>query len=212
MIRLAFSVEGPTEEEFVKSVLANHLRTARVDATPVKLGRARDRGPGGGNVSVERVVSDMGHLYWSFDFVTSLVDFYGFRDKGKMTIDELEERLIQGIQAKIHHGWDQRKVIAYVQRHEFEGLLFSDVTAFETLIGASNQSIAQLQGVRSAFPTPEDINDNKETAPSKRIATAISRYQKPLDGPLVAMQIGLAAIRAQCPRFNDWVTRLETLA
>ena len=212
MIRLAFSVEGPTEEAFVKSVLVDHLWTVRVDATPVILGRARGSGPGGGNVNVQRLVSDMVRLYWSFDFVTSLVDFYGFRDKGKMTIDELEESLTKEIQARIHYGWDQRKVIAYVQRHEFEGLLFSDVTAFGTLIGASNQSIAQLQETRSAFPTPEDINDNKETAPSKRIAKAISRYQKPLHGPLVAMQIGLSAIRAQCPRFNDWVTRLETLA
>ena len=103
-------------------------------------------------------------------------------------------------------------MIAYVQKHEFEGLLFSDVTAFGASIGASNQSITQLQETRLAFLTPEDINDNKETAPSKRIAKAISKYQKPLDGPLVAMQIGLDKIRAQCPRFNDWVTRLETLA
>ncbi len=212
MIRLALSVEGLTEEEFVKSVLADHLWTAKVYAIPVKLGRARGSGPDGGNVSVKRLVSDMSLLYWSFDFVTSLVDFYGFRDKGKMTVEELEERLTREIQAQIPRGWDQRRVIAYVQRHEFEGLLFSDVTAFGTSIDASNQSITQLQETRSAFPTPEDINDNKETAPSKRIAKAISTYQKPLDGPLVAMQIGLDKIRAQCPRFNDWVTRLETLA
>ena len=212
MNRLAISVEGPTEEEFVKSVLADHLWAVMVEATPVKLGRARGSGLGGGNVNVQRLAWDMVYLYWSFDFVTSLVDFYGFGDKGKMTIDELEERLTKEIQAKIHHDWDARKVIAYVQKHEFEGLLFSDVTAFGASIAASNQSITQLQETRLAFPTPEDINDNKETAPSKRIAKAISKYQKPLDGPLVAMQIGLDKIRAQCPRFNDWVTRLETLA
>ena len=211
MTRLAFSVEGQTEEEFVRSVLAGHLRTMRVEAFPVLLGRARGGGPGGGNVNVERLVSDMVSLYRSFDFVTSLVDFYGFRDKGEMTVEELEERLTQEIQAKIHPGWDQRKVIAYVQRHEFEGLLFSDVTVFGTLMDASNQSIAQLQETRSEFPTPEDINDNKATAPSKRIVTAISRYQKPFHGPLVAMEIGLATIRAQCPRFHNWMTRLESL-
>ena len=209
--RLAFSVEGQTEYEFVRSVLADHLRRKWVEATPILLGRAGDGGPGGGNVNVKRLVSDMVLLYQSFDFVTSLVDFYGFRDKGEMTVEELEERLTQEIQAKIHRGWDQRRVIAYVQRHEFEGLLFSDVTAFGTLMGASNQSVAQLRETRSKFSTPEDINDNKATAPSKRIVTAISRYQKPVDGPLVAMEIGLATIRAQCPRFHRWVTSLESL-
>ena len=39
-----------------------------------------------------------------------------------------------------------------------------------------------------------------------------SGYQKPLDGSLVAMQIGLTTISAQCPRFDEWVTHLETLA
>ncbi len=128
-----------------------------------------------------------------------------------MTVEGLEEYLNKEIKAKIHHGWDQRRVIAYVQRHEFEGLLFSDVRAFGTLKGASNQSVAQLQEIRSKFSTPEDINDNKATAPSKRIGTAILRYQKRLDGPLVAMEIGLATIREQCPRFHRWVTSLESL-
>ena len=99
MNRLAISVEGSTEEEFVKSVLADHLWTVMVEATPVKLGRARGSGLGGGNVNVQRLAGDMVYLYWSFDFVTSLVDFYGFRDKGKMTIDELEEHLTKEIQA-----------------------------------------------------------------------------------------------------------------
>ena len=207
MTRLAFSVEGQTEEEFVKSVLAGHLRREGVEATPIQLGGAR----GGGNVNVERLVSDMVHLCWSFDFVTSLVDFYGFRDKGQMTVEELEERLTQEIQAKIHRGWDQRRVIAYVQRHEFEGLLFSDITAFETVMDAPNQSITQLQRIRSQFWTPEDINDNPDTAPSKRILRAISGYRKALHGPLVAMEIGLDTIRAQCPRFHNWMTRLESL-
>ena len=83
MIRLAISVEGQTEEEFVKRVLAEHLRRIEVEPTPILLGRARVGGAGGGNVSIERLVSDMLHLQRSFDAVTSLVDFYGFSDKGQ---------------------------------------------------------------------------------------------------------------------------------
>lgn len=38
MIRLAIVVEGETEEEFVKSVLARHLRAHGVEVTPHLLG------------------------------------------------------------------------------------------------------------------------------------------------------------------------------
>ena len=43
MTRLAVSVEGQTEEEFVKQVVAEHLRSSRVESTPIVLGRARGR-------------------------------------------------------------------------------------------------------------------------------------------------------------------------
>ena len=36
-------------------------------------------------------------------------------------------------------------------------------------------------------------------------------YRKRLHGPLVAEDIGLATMRRQCPRFGDWMARLERL-
>ena len=94
MIRLAISVEGQTEEDFVKSVLADHLRMKEVETTPILLGRARGTGDGG-NVRVEPLTKEMVVLRQSFDAVTSLVDFYGFRDKGSRAVEELEELLAQ---------------------------------------------------------------------------------------------------------------------
>lgn len=164
MIRLAISVEGRTEEEFVKHFLADHLRERGVKPTPILIGNARG-GSTGGNVSAERLVLEMTHLRRNFDAVTSLVDFYGFRRKGDKTVDELEEDLRQ----KLGHLWHPQKVFPYVQRHEFEGLLFSDVDAFAKLIGVSHTSIQALRNIRLQFLTPEDINDNENTAPSKRM-------------------------------------------
>lgn len=210
MIRLAVSVEGRTEREFVKSVLAESLRPM-VEPTPILLGRARGRGAGGGNVTVERLASEMADCYPNFDAVTSLVDFYGFRGKEKRTVEELEEHLIEEIEKKISRGWDRRKAIPYVQKHEFEGLLFSDVDAFAMLPGISNESLRALESIRAQFPTPEDINDVRETAPSKRIAEAVPKYSKVVDGPQLAEDMGLPAIRAACPRFDGWLTRLELL-
>ena len=209
MIRLAVSVEGQTEEEFVKGVLAKHLREKGIDPTPVVLGRRR--GVGGGNVGVERLTLEMSRLYWDFDAVTSLVDYYGFRDKGERTAEELEEHLIEQIQQRISHHWDPRKIIPYVQRHEFEGILFSDVNAFAILADAPPNLRDALHQIRSQFQTPEDINDNRDTAPSKRIVKLVPRYRKIVAASRLVEEMGLDVIRAECHRFHRWVTRLESL-
>ena len=156
-----------------------------------------------------RLASEMAYLYRSFDVVTSLVDFYGFRDNRDKTAEELEALVRREIQHKI--GWYQNRALPYVQKHEFEGLLFSDVSAFSALVDAPLESVDLLGNIRSGFATPEDINDNKATAPSRRIKGVIPHYRKPLHGPLVAMEIGLEAIRAECPRFNEWMISLESL-
>ena len=211
MTRLAVSVEGQTEEEFVKRVLAGHLRERRVESTPIVLGRARGRS-GGGNVSLARLVSEMVSLLWSFDAVTSLVDFYGFRNKGGRSVEDLEAYLRDEIAGEIGSSRNAGKVVPYVQRYEFEGLLFSNVEVFAGQMDFPSRCRDELQDVREKFTTPEDINDDPQTAPSKRIATVIPRYRKPLHGPLLAEKIGLDGIRAECPRFNAWVMRLESLA
>ena len=211
MTRLAVSVEGQTEEEFVKRVLAGHLRARRVESTPILLGRARGRS-GGGNVSSDRLVSEMVWLLHSFDAVTSLVDFYGFRNKGDRSVDDLEAHLHREVSGRIGSDRDTRMVVPYLQRHEFEGLLFSNVEVFEMQVGFPSGCRGDLQAVRERFTTPEDIDDHPRTAPSKRIAKVIPGYRKPLHGPLLAEEIGLDQIRAECPRFHAWVMRLESLA
>ncbi len=64
----------------------------------------------------------------------------------------------------------------------------------------------------------EQINDDPQTAPSKRLAAFFldhlnQRYDKPfhVHGPLLALEVGLPAIRAACPRFDTWLSRLEQL-
>ena len=206
MIRLAISVEGKTEEECIKVVLAEHLRAKGVEPQPVLIGT-------GGNVTVERLTSDMAMLYWNFDAVTSLVDFYGFRDRAGRSVECLERHLLDKVRTRVRRRreWDETKVFPYIQRHEFEGLLFSDVNAFTSVMDAPEESIAGLCRIRLQFQTPEDIDDGSETAPSKRIARTISMYRKALHGPLIAETIGLDAIREECPRFSQWVERLESL-
>lgn len=102
-------------------------------------------------------------------------------------------------------------MFAYVQRHKFEGLLFSDVEVFVQWLDVPRRSIKCLREIRACFPTPEDIDDGPATAPSKRILKLVPNYRKLRYGPILAEATGLARIRAECPRFDSWVSRLESL-
>ena len=209
MIRLAVVAEGPTERLFVNRVLAEHLWQWHIDAKAILIGRGGGR-QGGGHVNVGRLAGTMSELYWSFDVVTSLVDFYGFQRKGSATVEGLEAKILDRVHKEIGSGWDERKVLPYVQRHEFEALLFADATAFRS-IGVGEGEIDRLLGVRSQGNTPEDINDHRDTAPSKRILQVVPSYNKVQQGTIVAAEIGLRKMRSACPRFGAWLARLEAL-
>ncbi|MCY4481238.1 MAG: DUF4276 family protein [Spirochaetaceae bacterium] len=202
MIRLAIVVEGETEEEFVNNLLTPHLHTYGVSATPHPLG---------GNVTVERLASEMVNYFWSYDRVTSLVDFYGFRNKGEVSREDLQAQILKQVDAGIKVSWDQSRVIPYVQQYEFEALLFSKVAVFEELRDSPSNLVQKLEAIRTNVSTPEDINDGKDTHPSRRIAELIPSYQKRVIGPYLAELIGLSVIRSACPRFGRWIDSLESL-
>ncbi len=202
-MRLAIVVEGRTEEEFVNGLVAPELRCLGITSQPIVLG---------GNVSIDRVAAEMADLSWDFESVTSLVDYYGFKDKRHHTPEALQNSIDNRTRMMIGRKYNQYRIFSYVQRHELEGLLFSDTNAFDRLFGRNKEYGMRLKDIRSLFHTPEDINDSSETAPSKRIASVIPRYDKVLDGPLVAMETGLKAIRLECPRFDAWISHLESQA
>ncbi len=211
MTRVAVVVEGQTEKEFIKRIVAPYLRkmSSRVWIEPVLLHKARYR-QGGGNVTVGAIVRDLKLLLHSYDAVTTLVDFYGFKNKDNNTADQLAELVRERVkQWKPDLG--RYPVLPYIQRHEFEGLLFSFVGAFKCLDQVNSGTIDKLREIRSQFQTPEDINDNWNTAPSRRISELIPRYNKPVDGPQIAERVGLTRMRQECPGFNAWINVLEAL-
>ena len=210
MIRLAISVEGRTEKTFVETVLARHLGVRNVWTEPVVLGRAKGRSDGG-NVTVGRLASEMAALVFSFDAVTCMVDLYGFHDSRDRAPDELQRRILGAVGSRIRRNADRSRIFPYIQQYEFEGLLFSDTAAFGPVADASREAIAALERIRRSFATPEDIDDGRRSAPSKRIARALQDYDKPVHGPRVARAIGLPSIRAECPRFDRWVSWMEAL-
>jgi len=103
------------------------------------------------------------------------------------------------------------RFVPYLQLHEYEGLLFSDPEAFASGIGQPH--LAQhFERIRSGFATPEDINDDPNTATSKRVLSAYPAYRKVVDGTLAGQAVGIDRMRKQCPHFGKWVDRLAALA
>ena len=198
MVRVGISVEGPTEERFIKSVLAPYLMSKNIYITPISIG---------GAVSVDKVKSELQKMANSFDYVTTLYDFYGFSRKVE---NETKESLEKRIEETVHQAV-KMKLVPYIQMYEFESVLFSCPLA---MANGMNEPEARswCQGVLDEFKgDPEAINNSVETAPSKRLEEHTG-YRKTTHGPNIAKEMGIDKIREKCVGFNDWLTRLEGLA
>ncbi len=92
----------------------------------------------------------------------------------------------------------------YLSLHEYEGLLFSDPDALAQSLKLPNLA-HRFHQVRNDFPTPEDIDDRPETAPSKRILATYSAYRKVIEGTLAARAVGIERMRQECEHFRNWL-------
>lgn len=122
----------------------------------------------------------------------------------------IEQAIKADICAQIPDFRPDVRFLPYIQLHEYEGLLFSDPPAFATSIGYPGL-VGTFQAVRDSFPTPEDINDGPNSAPSKRVLQACRSYRKVLHGTTAARTVGIEAMRRECPHFNQWVENLQSL-
>ena len=212
MKRLCIICEGQTEREFVERLLAPHLQKFGIDAYPSLL-KTRARQHGGGNVSVPRLGRHIRNEYHNVRFITTLVDYYGFENANGRPKEQLEEDILKEVRTLITRNFEPHYVRPYVQMHEFEALLFSDISKFDLHDNWDDKTKKQLQQICDDFKTPEDINNSARTAPSKRLNDIFPGYgnNKTLYGPLIAKDIGLEKIRQECPLFNNWIGELEKL-
>jgi len=210
-MRLCVICEGPTEAEFVKNCLEPHLRRYGIYTYPSLL-KTRPGRSGGGDVNVTRIIRHLYHEYPNTDAITTLVDYYGFRNRGGMSAEELEAQILEKSLERFPNT-NQKRIVPYVQMYEFEALLFADVRKFEWVLDGWNSATEKaLREINNRFPDPESINDNPKTAPSKRLESIFGGfYSKTEHGPIIAEEIGLPAIRQACSRFHQWLTKLEAI-
>ncbi len=214
--RVNILVEGQTEETFVREILVPHLAGFEVWLTPRIV--ETSKGHKGGAVSYEKIVRQVRRWCQQDQTatVTTMFDVYGlpadFPGASTWNAGQAAQPQVAALETTLANSVGQPNLIPYLQLHEYEALLFSDLNAF-AYADVPLQTIAHWHNELAQFAGPEEVNNSPTTAPSKRLIARWQTYakSKPLYGSLIALQIGLPAIRAKCTRFNDWVTRLEAL-
>jgi len=223
MRRVVVVCEGQTEEAFISRVLF----PAFADAELYLQGITIETSPGhkGGALSYARLRPALRNALASgrVASVTTLIDLYKLAPDfpghdGAMAQPTVAAKLgvlETALHADVvqHCGSDPARFIPYIQPHEFEALLFSDVTALAAVETGWAPSLNALNQARSGAATPEDINDGYETKPSARLEALLRSpsYRKLRHGPIAAERIGLARMEAECPHFAAWLARLRAL-
>lgn len=208
--RLYIVVEGQTEEEFVKSLLAPFFQDMGIYAYPLIIHTSK--GHKGGFVNYEHLKHDIVRLLKSQGqdvIVSMLVDFFRCPEVPEKDIWSIipnhVERVVE-MEMAIKKDINDWRFVPYIQLHEFEALLFSSDEGFKKYF--SDKEILELQGIIESYENPEDINSSPEGAPSKRLLRIVPDYDKVVYGNIIALEIGLKLIVDRCPRFKAWTELL----
>jgi hypothetical protein len=229
-------VEGQTENAFLTQLLGGYCGSLEIDlfCPLIQIGRSRG---GVRFLSFDQFCDQiLRHLKDRRQpIVSTFFDYYAFPrgiKKGWEFVEEAKEpmrgvdatvqqieneirkRVLQEVVAK-NMQTPEARFIPYIQLHELEALYFAepakmaDVFENPALTAIFEQIVLEKGGC-------EKINDSPETAPSKRIEQCVRKYIKGrtanAHGPRLAERMSLLTIRQACPRFNQWLERIESLA
>lgn len=220
-LRLYITVEGPAEKAFADQALTPHLANYNIEVKPRVVLTNRKLGKRGGILDFAKIEGDITRLMHQdrhpearfstmIDFYALPPEFPGWTEARKKA---LPKDRVAVLEASLHSRFGDNRFHPYIQLHEFEALLYCDLRELQCRLNNAEHGIAALQReVRNL--APEDINEGATTAPSKRIINHLPVYErsKIRVGAPAAAAIGLPALRAKCPHFHDWLSRLERLA
>ena len=217
MKKLYILVEGQTELAFVKNVLWGYLSQFGIDviARAVETSKKGGRPFRGGVTSYDKVKRDLTNWIKSSqgEYFTTMFDFYALPTDfpGIDSLHKLRgESAVKHLESALNSDIGYHNLIPYIQLHEFEALLFSDIQKLELEYPDKQCEIAQLvddvAGLR-----PEEINSKPETAPSKRILSRIPSYDKVTSGLNITKEIGVEKLRRECPHFDSWIRAITSI-
>jgi hypothetical protein len=223
-IRINIVTEGQTEETFANTILVDHLQQFRifsVSAHSITTGYCKGRLYRGGFCKYDHLKKDV--VRWlqqdGTAYVTTMVDLYAlpgdFPNREQFIDNPDPYTKVKMAEEELARDINNTRFIPNIQLHEFEAALFSNVEQIHRSMiasGSTASDLRKLQAIRASFPSPEYINDNPNTAPSKRIKQIYHSFQKTTDGIIIAKNIGISTIRRECAHFDNWLKKLESLS
>jgi hypothetical protein len=212
MKRVHIFCEGQTEDVFVREVLRPYFNNRQIWLNPIIL-RSSSRGRGG-VYSYPKIKRQVENLCKEDPtaIISTLLDFYGLPvDFPGMNVSGNSMDRAKAVREAFQKDINQPNFLANLVVHEFEALLFSEPSVFGGWfdIPHISGSIAQI---REKFPSPEYIDEGRDSAPSKRILALCDNYDKVVHGSLLALDIGLEKICRECPLFAGWLQEITDLA
>ncbi len=227
MIRLHITVEGQTEERFVKDTLSPYLanfdvfsKARCVLTSDNKKQHIEYRGGFRRHKAYSIVRKDIMNWISEDDNAecrfSTMFDFYALPGDfpGQEQIASVNDKYqkIKILENALRSDINDQRFIPYIQLHEFEALIFADPQHLDWEYLGYDSAIAALQGMLRIQPNPELINDSPETAPSKRIISQIPEYgRNKIAGASIVKKIGMEQLKNKCRHFCEWVEVLERL-
>ncbi|MDP3093107.1 MAG: DUF4276 family protein [Nitrospira sp.] len=220
-VRLYVTTEGQSERRFAEEVLRPHLANHYIDVKARVVLTNRKLGKRGGIIDYDKIRGDLHRLMLEDQQAearfTTMIDLYalpnqfpGWTKAKQLTYPHDRIRVLE---ESLKADFADDRFLPYIQLHEFEALLYCDLSQLQKRISGSEAGFRKLAHEVKNIP-PEEINEGATIAPSKRIIRHVPIYEKSKVrvGAAAAGAIGLSALRSKCPHFSSWVKSLEALA
>lgn len=219
-IEVNIIVEGSTEQTFIRELLGPTLSSKGIYLYPSLIGKP---GHKGGNIRFERAKRDISNFLKQRPgtYISTMFDYFRIEtswpgrpdiqsnDAAAKKAEKMEYKTLLEIRKLFPDQNIEKRFIPYIEMHEFEALLFSDVSTLANILGVNSK---EINSILNECGEPEEINDNHQTAPSKRLQNLYDKkYRKVAMGKTIAEAIGIQTMRKKCPHFNKWLEKLELL-
>ena len=227
MSKITFICEGPSEKNLVDHVLNPYWKNKGlpISGSVIILGEENPVCKGaGGDVSFNRLKIDLSSAMAADQddsCFTTIFDFYELHGEwpgqelisGNISslekVEKIENSTKELLTAQYPELPLKDRFIPYFMLHEYESLLFTSPSAI-TEVTKARRTTNELEKILSEFDSkPEEINT--VLSPSQRLSRARANYGKTLHAHRIMLKIGIDAVRAACPHFNNWMAKLECL-
>ncbi|WHT18575.1 DUF4276 family protein [Crossiella sp. CA-258035] len=205
--RIHLLVEGQTEEILVRELLGPELTGLGYGVTHSSLrgvsrwARVQD--------TIWRLLHDR-----SIAVLTTVIDYYAFPgDAPGMASRASNDPVsrVRQVEEQVAAAIGDPRFVPHLVLHETESWVFAAGDQLAAHV-RSPQLATKLSRDCAKAGGPELVNDGPDSAPSKRLLRYHPGYLKTAHGPKAIQDLGLPALRAQCPHLDAWLAELARRA